>query len=460
MVDLMMNDILGTPAILVGLFAFFGLLLQRKQIADVISGTLKTIMGFVILDIGAGAITGSLGNFSSMFDSAFELSGVIPNNEAIVALAQDAFGTETAMIMLFGMIVNIVLARFTPFKYIFLTGHHTMFMACLIAVILSTGGIEGMTLILTGSIILGSLMVLMPAMLQPFTRKITGSNDFAVGHFGSFGYLAAGAVGRLVGKESKSTEELKVPKSLGFLRDTSVSVSLTMAILFFVVALFAGPTFIEAELSDGTNFLVFAFLQSITFAAGVYVILAGVRMILSEIVPAFKGIADKVVPNAIPALDCPAVFPFANNAVVIGFVFSFLAGLISMFLLPLLGLRVIVPGLVPHFFTGAAAGVFGNATGGRKGAIFGSMANGLIISFLPAILLPVLGSLGFEGTTFGDADFGVIGVTLGYPIQLFTSPLLFVGALVILLAGFFIVSIARSRSKHATPIEEQQSKSV
>ena len=35
-----------------------------------------------------------------------------------------------------------------------------------------------------------------------------------------------------------------------------------------------------------------------------------------------------------------------------------------MVLLYLLGLTVIIPGVVPHFFVGAAARVFGNATGG------------------------------------------------------------------------------------------------
>lgn len=419
MLDVIMKDILGTPSILVGLFALIGLLLQRKSAADVVSGTLKTIMGFLILGAGAGILVGALGAFGSMFDEAFHIQGIIPNNEAIVALAQKTFGAETAMIMLFGMIVNILFARFTPFKYIFLTGHHTMFMACLIAVILSTGGVTGFPLVLIGSIILGALMVLSPAMLQPFMRKITGSNDIAMGHFGSFGYLAAGFIGKVVGNPEKSTEEIKVPKSLGFLRDTSVSVSLTMALLFIIVAIAAGPGFIQEKLSAGQNYLVYAILQAITFAAGVYIVLAGVRILLAEIVPAFKGIADKVVPNAIPALDCPTVFPFASNAVVIGFFASFVAGLVSMFLLPLFGLKVIVPGLVPHFFTGAAAGVFGNATGGRRGAVAGSFVNGLLISFLPAILLPVLGSLGFEGTTFGDADFGVVGILLGKLVALF-----------------------------------------
>jgi ascorbate PTS system EIIC component len=439
MVDIIMKDILGTPAILVGLFALIGLLVQRKNSGDVVSGTLKTVMGFVILGAGANVLVQSLGQFSSMFNEAFAVDGVIPNNEAIVALAQESFGTETAMIMLFGMLVNILLARFSPFKYIFLTGHHTMFMACLIAVILTTGGFSGLSLIILGSIILGSLMVLSPAMLQPFTRKITGSDDFAIGHFGSIGYLVSAIVGKAVGKGSKSTEEIKVPKSLGFLRDTSVSVSLTMVILFFVVAGAAGPAFVEGELSGGQNFLVFAFMQGITFAAGVYIILAGVRMLLGEIVPAFKGIADKIVPNAKPALDCPAIFPFAGNAVIIGFLFSFIAGLVSMLFLPLLGLKVIVPGLVPHFFTGAAAGVFGNATGGRRGAVIGSMANGVMISFLPALLLPVLGSLGFQGTTFGDADFGVVGIVLGNLVKLFDSAGVLFAAIIVILAVLFFI---------------------
>ncbi|MGD6846533.1 PTS ascorbate transporter subunit IIC [Rossellomorea aquimaris] len=440
MVDIIMKDILGTPAILVGLFALIGLLIQRKNSGDVVSGTLKTVMGFVILGAGANVLVQSLGQFSSMFNHAFEVDGVIPNNEAVVALAQESFGTETAMIMLFGMVVNIVIARFSPFKYIFLTGHHTMFMACLIAVILTTGGFTGVPLIILGSIILGALMVLSPAMLQPFTRKVTGSDDFAVGHFGSIGYLVSAMVGKAVGKGSKSTEEIKVPKSLGFLRDTSVSVSLTMVILFFIVAGAAGPAFVEGELSGGQNFLVFAFMQGITFAVGVYIILAGVRMLLGEIVPAFKGIADKIVPNAKPALDCPAIFPFAGNAVIIGFLFSFIAGLVSMLFLPLLGLKVIVPGLVPHFFTGAAAGVFGNATGGRRGAVIGSMANGVMISFLPALLLPVLGNLGFQGTTFGDADFGLVGIVLGNLVSLIESNVIVFASIIVLLAILFFIS--------------------
>jgi PTS system ascorbate-specific IIC component len=420
MFDFIMKDILGSPAILVGLFAFIGLLLQKKSFPDIVSGTLKTIMGFVILGGGAGILIGSLDVFGKMFEKAFHIQGVIPNNEAIVAIAQKTFGKETAMIMLFGMVVNILIARFTRFKYIFLTGHHTLFMACLISAVFATGGVTGIPLIIVGSLILGSLMVFMPAILQPYMREVTGTDQIALGHFGSIGYFTSAWIGKRFGNKAHSTEDIKVPKSLSFLRDTSVAMSLTMVLLFFIVAPFAGKGFIEKELSGGVNFLVFSLMQGITFAAGVYVVLAGVRMLIAEIVPAFKGIADKVVQDAKPALDCPTVFPYAPNAVIVGFLSSFVAGIISMFILPLIGLKVIVPGLIPHFFTGAAAGVFGNATGGRRGAIFGAFANGILISFLPALLLPVLGSLGFEGTTFGDSDFGIVGILLGYLIKLFS----------------------------------------
>ncbi|MGL4776920.1 MAG: PTS transporter subunit IIC, partial [Aeromonas veronii] len=173
-----------------------------------------------------------------------------------------------------------------------------------------------------------------------------------------------------------------------------------------------------SSVAKGKHWFMFSLMQSITFAAGVYVILQGVRMVIAEIVPAFKGISDKLVPNAKPALDCPIVFPYAPNAVLIGFLSSFAAGLVGMALLYAMGLTVIIPGVVPHFFVGAAAGVFGNATGGRRGAILGSFANGLLLlTILPVFLLPVLGDLGFANTTFSDSDFGVVGILLGLIVR-------------------------------------------
>ncbi len=412
-------DILSVPAVLVGLVALVGLTVQKKKSAEVIKGTIKTIMGFLVLGGGADIAVAALSHFGTMFQQGFGVQGIVPHNEAIVALALKEYGQQTALIMTFGMVANILIARFTRLKYIFLTGHHTLYMACMIAAIFIAAGITGVPLVIFGSILLGLTMAFFPAIAQPTMRKITGTDEVAFAHFGTVGYVLSAGVGSLVGKNSKSTEEMQFPQGLSFLRDTSVSIALVMGILYLIVAFAAGPAFVEANLSDGQNFIVFALLKAITFAGGVYVILAGVRLILAEIIPAFKGIAERIVPEAKPALDCPVVFPYAPNAVLIGFLSSFLGGIIGMAILIALNAPVILPGVVPHFFCGATAGVFGNATGGKRGAFWGALVHGIVITFLPVLLMPVLGDLGFANTTFSDADFGVVGILLGNVLKLF-----------------------------------------
>ena len=430
-------DILKVPSILVGLIALIGLVAQKKNFSDVVKGTVKTILGFLVLAGGATVLVGSLNPLGGMFEHAFNIQGIIPNNEAIVSIAMEKFGAPTALIMAFGMVANLIVARFTRLKYVFLTGHHTFYMACMISVILTVAGFEGVALVFTGSLTLGLIMAFFPALAQRYMRKITGNDDIAFGHFGTIGYVLSGWIGSKVGKGSRSTEEMNLPKNLSFLRDSSISISLTMIIIYLIMAVFAGQIFVEATYSAGQNYLVYSIIMAITFAAGVFIILQGVRLILAEIVPAFVGFSERLVPNARPALDCPVVYPYAPNAVLIGFLFSFLGGLVGLFLLGQMHMVLILPGVVPHFFTGATAGVFGNATGGRRGAMFGAFANGVLITFLPVLLLPVLGALGFANATFSDADFGVIGILLGNLARFMSKE-----AIMALIVGIFAVLVA------------------
>lgn len=452
-------NILSTPAILVGLLALLGLCLQGKPVEDIMKGTIKTIVGFLVLSAGAAFLqSGSLLAFGELFNYAFNMQGVVPNNEAVVADALQNFGTSSAIIMALGMVFNIVLARFSRMPYIFLTGHHTLYMACMIAVILGGAGhLEGWMLYLAGGCLLGLIMVLSPAYCQVTFRKVTKSDAVALGHFGGIGYWFAGMVGRLFANDPKrkSTEEINFPKRLIFLRDTTVSISLTMMVFFLIVVgvavakgllglVPAGTDPVAAEailepygltvancgtlLNIGTetttNWIVWALTSGMSFAGGVYIILSGVRLIIGEIVPAFKGIADKLVPGAKPALDCPVAFTYAPNAVIIGFLCSFVGGILGLLILngvnTAIPVALILPGVVPHFFCGATAGVFGNAEGGLKGCVVGSFAHGLLITFLPALCMPVFTALGYVGSTFSDADFSWMGIVFGNVVN-FTS---------------------------------------
>ncbi|ERK15321.1 PTS ascorbate transporter subunit IIC [Serratia fonticola] len=448
-------DILKVPAVLVGVIALIGLLAQKKSFSDVVKGTVKTILGFIVLGGGATVLVGSLNPLGGMFEHAFNIQGIIPNNEAIVSISLEKYGASTALIMAFGMVANIIVARFTRLKYIFLTGHHTFYMACMIGIILTVAGFEGVQLVFTGALTLGLVMAFFPAIAQRYMRRITGNDDIAFGHFGTLGYVLSGWIGSKVGKNSRSTEEMNLPKNLSFLRDSSISISMTMIVIYLILAICAGQDYVESQLSGGQNYLVYSIIQAITFAAGVFIILQGVRLILAEIVPAFTGFSEKLVPNARPALDCPVVYPYAPNAVLIGFLFSFLGGLVGLFLLGQMKMVLILPGVVPHFFTGATAGVFGNATGGRRGAMLGAFANGLLITFLPVLLLPVLGALGFANTTFSDTDFGVVGIVLGNMARFLTKEMIMVA--IVAIFGLLVAHNFLGKRKDAPARNKEES---
>ena len=302
----------------------------------------------------------------------------------MVSIALEKYGAPTTLIMAFGMVANIVVARFTRLKYIYLSGHVTFYLACMVAIILSVAGFEGVQLIYTGSLALGMMMAIFPAIAQPYMRKIVGNDQVALAHTGTVGYVLSGWIGSLVGKGSKSTEEMNMPQNLSFLRDSTISISLTMMVIYLVLSVSAGKEYVESHFSNGQNYLVYSFIQAITFAAGVYIILQGVRLILAEIVPAFTGFSERLVPNARPALDCP----------------------------------------------------IGNATGGKRGAIIGAFAHGILITFLPVALLPVLGAIGLTNTTFSDTDFGVAGIVLGNMAR-FMNP----GMITATITGIFAVLV-------------------
>jgi len=444
------QDLLSTPAVLIALMTMVGLILLKSEPADIVKGTLKSFLGFIIIGAGAGVIVGSLEPFAAMFAHAFNTQGVVPNNEAIIALALAEYGEVTAFIMFFGMIANLLLARFTRLKYVFLTGHHTLYMACLIGVVFLTVGMSMTMTVAVGSVALGLTMILFPAMAQPTMRKIVKMDDVAFGHFSTISYWSSAMVGKLFGGNSKSTEDINFPKGLAFFRDTSVAIATTMSIVYIILAIAAGPAFVHAELSGGTNFIVFALIQGITFAAGVFIVLQGVRLILAEIVPAFKGISEKLIPGARPALDCPVVFPYAPNAVLIGFFSSFVGGIIGMIVLAFTGGIIILPGVVPHFFVGATAGVFGNATGGARGAVLGSFVNGLLLAFAPLLLIPLLGNLGFAETTFSDLDFIATGFVLGNAGQISQIAAIIV---VVGIAALLVIHNYVSKPEKATSVE-------
>jgi PTS system ascorbate-specific IIC component len=390
-----------------------GLILQKKQLDQIVKGTLKTVLGFLILNLGVSAVTGSLSSFDKLFKAAFNIQGIYLDDNLAVGAMMKTIGRDVSLVMILGFAVNIIVARFTPAKWIYLSGHKIWHLAGGLAFGLAMLGIGGWKLVLVGSLCLGIYMAVQPMLLQPLTKKVTGSDDFGIGHTMSSTIAISALIGKCVGKKDDSIEDIKLPEKLEFFRDMSVSFAIIMILMFAVPAIFTTFTdpAVLTELAGSQHPVVFIIIKSLTAAAGIMVILQGVRMFLGELIPAFKGLATKLVPGARPALDVPVVFPFGQTAVVAGLVSCFIGWIFGMFVAGALGLAVIaVPSMIGVMFGGTTSAVYGNALGGRRGAVIASLFCGLTWPIAAGLFYPVLDfpSYGIIGTGLLTPDIYIV----------------------------------------------------
>jgi len=414
------NNIFGVPAFLLGIIVLMGLMLQKKTVSQTVSGVFKAMIGFLIINAGAGIITGALNIFQPLWAEVFGLKAADLGEFMGQTAFNVKFGSAVTLAMFLGFLINVLLARFTRFKYIYLTGHMMFWTTTIFAgIIVEAVGAENVSnvkLIAFLSIFMGLYWTFQPALVQPFMRKVTGGNTIALGHTSAIVAILSALLGKIFGNKANDTEKIKLPKGLEFLRDSNVITALTMGVLFFVGAViisFKGTAGSEELIAQaaGQNFPMYSIIQSFTFAGGIAVVLLGVKMFISEIVPAFNGIAKKVVPGAIPALDAPVVFTFAPNAVIIGFLGAFAGALIWLVVIGNTVAYVFVPTMIVLFFHGATAGVFGNSTGGVRGALIGGFVTATIVAWGQYIMVHFLNATTIPDTAMwaADSDMFVLG---------------------------------------------------
>ena len=324
--------------------------------------------------------------------------------------------------------MNLVFAKFTPFKSIFLTGQHFLYFACVIALVFIANDMPMAVTVVVGGILLGFCGAALPTLCQRFMKDLTGADNLSMGHFNCLGYAFSGYVGLLFekaggNKEKSDASNVNMPKFFELFRDFVFSVALFMVVLFYIAVIACvvnGHMDVVLEKSGNNIWFIYPFLQGLQFAAGMSVLIYGVRQFIAEITAAFVAISEKYIPNSKPAVDCPAIFPFAPTAVLIGFVGSFLGGLVAMAIMVAMhSSTIMIPAAGICFFSGGTCGVFGNIHGGWKGALVGSFIVGLALTGLPLILYPAFATLGIADASFPNVDYNILGAALNAILGIF-----------------------------------------
>ena len=408
------NNIFSQVPILIGIIALLGLLLQRKPFEEVVGGTIRAIVGVVILLIGVDIFVGGLVSFQAVVASAVGLKP--PAAQSTLAHFLAGPGTSVPLIIAVGFAIHLVLVRIFPAaRYVYLTGHLMFWMSIVVAasIVEVFADVQRLPLVIVGSVIVACYWTLQPLWIAPLMRKTVGHDQFGLGHTTSTLALAAGYGAkalRLGDPEKHDAERLKLPKKISFFKDINISTALVISVIMLVAIAFADGKVVQAQM--GTSTLLpwaWGLTQALRFAAGIAILLYGVRMFLAEIIPAFKGISDKVLPGTRPALDIPVTFPKAPTAVMIGFISSTVVFLILMGVFASAGWFVLVPPMIMLFFGGGAGGVFGNAVAGWRGAVFGGVINGVVLAFGQWIGWGLYGHTAPELATLADPDWYVVG---------------------------------------------------
>lgn len=417
--NFIIDEIFGSAPIFLALIAFVGLMLQRKAFSEVLAGTFKTAIGVVILTKGVDIIISAIVPLATAF-GVFNVEG----GEVVQSMGSASFMGEygsqigIAMVVAFG--INLLVARFTKWKSVFLTGHMLYWFPFIFVAAGVDAGLTGTTLVVVATLFTAAYMIITPNIIRPFVKLVTNDDSFTIGHPTVGLSLISGYIGKWFGDKSKSTEDMNFPKNLSFLKEISITSSIVIILVYsvmMIVVSVAGNSPLEVfGIESSAKIFNFLLIQGITFGAGLTVLLLGVRMMIAEIVPAFTGFQERLIPDAIPALDCPLLFPYAPNALIIGFVVSMITSTIAIVLFAITGFfpYVIAPLTITCFFEIGTASIIGNATGGRRGAILGSAVAGVVMVLLVGFSIPFLRETVADWIIiFGGNDFSLWAIIEG-----------------------------------------------
>lgn len=379
------NNILQDPPILIGIIAMIGLIVQKKGIGEIIKGSFSAAFGMVILTEGVNMMTAVVGAINTAVQTKM---GVAVSKGLSDATFTAQYGGAVGMAMFLALVVHILIARFTPIKSIFLTGHMLWWVPFVIVAGGVEGGLRGPVLIIVSGILAALYFSLAPWVMRKYVWAATGDDSFLIGHPTTILSLISGWVAKRVGNKAHSTEDIKVPEGLSFFSEISISGGLVMFAVDIVVGLIA-----PALVPKGGNLFMVALNAGLNFGGGLLILLYGVRLLVNQIIPAFQGISEKLVPGAKPAFDVPILFNYKPNAVIIGFMSAFITSTLLVLIANTTNVFgiVIVPLVITSFFECGGAAIVGEGQGGIRGAIIGTAVASVAMVALVGVSAVLMG---------------------------------------------------------------------
>lgn len=425
--DFFFKQIMSKPQLLLPIIVAIGYLLLQRPWTTVLAGFIKTSVGIMILQAGAGLLINGFLPLIQALPARFGVTGTVIDGYVAFPMATTALAEKASwvgyviMIALAFNILLVALKKFTKLRAVFLTGH-IMFQQATIAtwIVAYTLGLPLLQTVLLTGVIVGLYWAIgSNALIKP-TAIVTNNAGFTLGHQQMLMDWVAATFAHKIGDPKKNdAENLNLPGWLSIFQDNIVAMSLVMFIFSTIISLALGQEAVQ-KLAGADNWLVWTLLKGFSFAVYITIILTGVRLFVAELANSFVGISKKLLKDAVVGVDCPAIMPFSPNAWIIGFIMTTLGEFVAiMGLVVFKSPILIISGFVPLFFDGGPIGVYANKFGGLKAVVFFCFLTGVLQVLGALIMVPMSG---LKGGWMGNMDWTSVWVAI-------TALLRFVGGL-------------------------------
>ena len=418
------NNILKNAPHMIGFIVLLGYLLKGEKWYTTLGGTLKAIIGMLILNVGSGGLVSNFRPILVGLKDRFNLNATVIDpyfgQNAVTDGVMEVFGKafdSVMILLLIAFIVNILLVRFNKYtkcRTLFTTGHVQVQQASTaywLIMFAMPALLKNDTLMLVVmAVVLGAYWAVGSNLTVKPMQELTDGAGFAIAHQQMFGirlgYWAADKFfgkdgGKKKDKEIKKVGDMELPGFFQIFNENMVCTAILMTVFFGIIMGIIGKDFFinAGNLKETDSFVMFVFDKCLNFAVYLAILQLGVRTFVSELTVSFQGISDKLLPSSIPGVDCAVCYGFGDaNAVTFGFLAGLAGQLVAIVALILLKSPVlIICGFVPVFFDNATIGLVANEKGGLKACLVIPFISGLIQVFGSALIAGWVGMAAYGG---------------------------------------------------------------